>query len=1281
MRSPWLYLIFKVFVTRTILHTEYIHVHGSRYYKPEKITSTKDGSHFVRARKRRMGDNRSSCFRRWPKGLKPYLATLFQSANRTQGVEVVMVFMSDEERFRAELECRGIVGNHGHLPRHGREKTSDPDCQKGFVKVYEYFTLAEEQTADISPSGDIVRVHAKTETKDSQDTTESFGRFVLVMETFKESDRLDVFMQQTDIAGTDERKVRVIMHAAAECLQRVADNGWSHGALAPENLVWSSAPRRHDEETLAGRELLLFNFEHSVRHGSSLEEANISCQTGSAPPEQLRIELARKTSMDRASLSVERLGLEHDDEAVQRPIDECVVPIDSNFVVDQAQAMWTDLVKRTPRLESFGEHVLIMPRGLRDLMDVLAHDRIAGHNKQKVQRYGRETAICLFAMEARGYLHGDVKLLNLMIFHSKEKNAEVLKLIDLDAAVEYDEPAGLKLSSACVPPEVARLIVRYTTDGADPSRDWPAWETWMTAQPDKVLASATFDIWSFGTVLYRLCVEDGVELFLSTQADNIVDREDLRQLAFEWDRTKLDKLSRINLEWSEAHDLILWCLEADASRRPQSFAEVLQHPFLGGSAGVHYQGSVDERARDIHRAVEEEDVDKATAVLQRGGIHADILISSATTVVTPLHRAARKGNTEILDVLIKDGGDVNIRSMFGYSCLHWAVAYGRTSTIQHLLKLKNDHGTLLCDTSQKNDRGKTPWDLADSLGDEEIPSAFDDAATGGHAALNDERTRRMRRPAVSDTFRDDIELDSERFNFWSVDEEFTNWEYKAEGGFGTIFHAKEVSPPIQVSDGELTRRFGSVAVKVPKDREDARKDIVKEVETLSVLTHINVVQILGMFHGKTKGSERTDWKMAQEFCGDDLIPTDLQKMLYATGSSVHQQWTVNLMCDFAGQIVAGLEYIHDKDFRHLDMKPENVFLSKTEDSKWLCKIGDFGMGMKFADDKAADDKKAGLSAAMAPDQTATEADTPVPDSTQRGTSAVAGRAKNRVYGTWEYMPLECWRREYGEPDRQSDVFSVGMMLWEMLSRSRIVSHVLDDDKGHHKHLEKGIWVLDAELVPMAFAKGGRPRYTGLKKRDEYAWHVYYRLMQACWVRPMDARPTFKQTAEVFKLVVKTTDKDRSAAEVQAIVAETKAAQNCNVVVEKKTMSYDGFLAQLDLQDKKEALADYLTEEGAELRDLEQMSLEDLNADILDDDDLGLDEETKERFRAAVSKLKAGGAGNEQTPFELEFGAKATAAAAAEAEKREKNPWLALLRLLGTDDPGLQLPGAADMHEK
>jgi hypothetical protein len=59
-------------------------------------------------------------------------------------------------------------------------------------------------------------------------------------------------------------------------------------------------------------------------------------------------------------------------------------------------------------------------------------------------------------------------------------------------------------------------------------------------------------------------------------------------------------------------------------------------------------------------------------------------------------------------------------------------------------------------------------------------------------------------------------------------------------------------------------------------------------------------------------------------------------------------------------------------------------------------------------------------------------------------------------------------------------------------------------------------------------------------------------------------------------------------------------------------------------------------------------------------------------RLWLTSTRADSAADEQTPFELEFGPEAIAAAVAEAERREKDQWLALLRLLEAD-------GRSDLH--
>ena len=72
-------------------------------------------------------------------------------------------------------------------------------------------------------------------------------------------------------------------------------------------------------------------------------------------------------------------------------------------------------------------------------------------------------------------------------------------------------------------------------------------------------------------------------------------------------------------------------------------------------------------------------------------------------------------------------------------------------------------------------------------------------------------------------------------------------------------------------------------------------------------------------------------------------------------------------------------------------------------------------------------------------------------------------------------------------------------------------------------------------------------------------------------------------------------------------------------------SWGVFLESSGLLDKKDDLADYF-DEGYELRDLKQMDLIDLNDDILDDADLDLTEEEKDRFRVEFTQLRAEGAG-------------------------------------------------------
>eukprot|EP01047_Picozoa_sp_COSAG01_P018602 COSAG01_NODE_1011_length_12147_cov_12.737384_9_plen_456_part_00 len=72
-------------------------------------------------------------------------------------------------------------------------------------------------------------------------------------------------------------------------------------------------------------------------------------------------------------------------------------------------------------------------------------------------------------------------------------------------------------------------------------------------------------------------------------------------IAYKWEQHKIALTSQ--LEWKDAADLALCCLQTKPGRRPRSFEDVLQHPFFGGEATTEPQLEADaqEDMSDRHR--------------------------------------------------------------------------------------------------------------------------------------------------------------------------------------------------------------------------------------------------------------------------------------------------------------------------------------------------------------------------------------------------------------------------------------------------------------------------------------------------------------------------------------------------------------------------------------------------------------------------------------------------------------------------------------------------------
>ena len=338
----------------------------------------------------------------------------------------------------------------------------------------------------------------------------------------------------------------------------------------------------------------------------------------------------------------------------------------------------------------------------------------------------------------------------------------------------------------------------------------------------------------------------------------------------------------------------------------------------------------------------------------------------------------------------------------------------------------------------------------------------------------------------------------------------------------------------------------------------------------------------------------------------------------------------------------GLGYIHSRGQLHCDVKPENILVANVgtaEAPVWRGRVSDFGM------------------------EVATNPTTWV--------------------GSYLWMAPECTglnkKREPGDVGYGADVFSFAIMTWMIMNHEeRWFSHRSDDlprlwvnsDGSEDRKVGKGCepknadgslageWKEDLRRVAVWYNAGQRPEFP-----DDWLRPNLRVLIEAAWVPDPKQRPTCKS---IGRLMASGEMLARPEPEPEPEPASEE--------------SFDDFLLQLGLTDKKDDLADYL-EEGNELRDLKQMDEDDLNEDILDDDDLGLDEDVKVRFRDAVVVLRAATASAEtldaQSPKQKFDALLATIGSTADSaeylepapvQKANVAPTLQFLREDGTSPP-------------
>jgi serine/threonine-protein kinase len=217
-----------------------------------------------------------------------------------------------------------------------------------------------------------------------------------------------------------------------------------------------------------------------------------------------------------------------------------------------------------------------------------------------------------------------------------------------------------------------------------------------------------------------------------------------------------------------------------------------------------------------------------------------------------------------------------------------------------------------------------------------------------------------------------------------------------EGGMGVVFRAHDTKLQRDVALKLLPDHFANDANRLLRFQ--------REAQVLASLNHPNIAQIYGL-----EESNNTRCIVMELVAGETL-----QERLKRGPIPVDEALVI------AKQIAEALEVAHEKGIIHRDLKPANIKL--TPDAQ--VKVLDFGLAKAFQE----------------------QPESQVSDSP----TLISGSVPGVILGTAAYVAPE--QADSLAADKRSDIWSYGVVLWEMLTGKRLfeapsVSRLLADVLG------------------------------------------------------------------------------------------------------------------------------------------------------------------------------------------------------------------------------------------